>query len=278
MWEKRCLYKKCFPEIDWKCYVDNNVKPGSIIEGLPVISVEELRRSYPDAYIIVSPRYDYKNIAKQLSSFVDKENIWLYGEKMDFLASKIYFDLPYLTHCDNEIFVDGGVLDGDSSMAFVKWCGGEYGHIHMFEPNPIVHQNINNRMMHFGDKISLHKAGLWNCKDSLSFLVNENHLSGAKIVEDVRESDYTINVIDLDSVLHEGATFIKMDIEGAEKQALLGAKKIIRRYHPKLAISVYHKKEDLWEIPKIILSIDPEYKFYLRHYCLSAGDTVLYGI
>ncbi len=57
----------------------------------------------------------------------------------------------------------------------------------------------------------------------------------------------------------------KMDIEGAEGSAIEGSKSIIKNYHPKLAISVYHKKDDFWKIPEQILSIRDDYKIFLRH-------------
>ena len=67
-----------------------------------------------------------------------------------------------------------------------------------------------------------------------------------------------------------------MDVEGAEINALKGAEKLIKKYKPKLAICIYHKMEDMWEIPGLILSYVPEYKLYLRHYSPSKDETVLY--
>ncbi len=69
-----------------------------------------------------------------------------------------------------------------------------------------------------------------------------------------------------------------MDIEGFEKRALIGAKKIITEQEPALGISIYHKREDIWEIPKLILDLNSEYKFFLRHYSLGVIDTVLYAV
>ncbi len=88
-----------------------------------------------------------------------------------------------------------------------------------------------------------------------------------------------VPMITLDEVLgEEGATFIKMDIEGGEKEALAGAKQLIKKYRPKLAISIYHKPEDILEVPEIILSYHPGYQLYMRHYSLAAFDTVLYAV
>ena len=73
-------------------------------------------------------------------------------------------------------------------------------------------------------------------------------------------------------------TFIKMDIEGSELRALKGAEQSIHKYRPKLAISIYHRPEDIFTLPDLLLSYHPDYKFYLRHYSLGYFDTVLYAI
>ena len=277
------LIKRCFPEIDWKCYVDNNAQMDMVVEGVPVISVENLKKAYPEAYIVVSPRFGYENIKKQLQqNFFCDENIFLYGEKQDFLAEKVYFDLPYLAHSDNEIFVDAGVLDGETSRAFISWSQKKYEHIYMFEPNVDLFEKIHKNMKNISkDSFTLHGKGLWNCEDTIDFFVDSEHLAGANFIKETGNvcSARSVSVIDLDSMLLDvPVSFIKMDIEGAEKKALQGCEKIIRKYHPKLAISIYHNSEDLWEIPQVILESDSEYNFYIRHYTLGDGDTVLYAV
>lgn len=69
-----------------------------------------------------------------------------------------------------------------------------------------------------------------------------------------------------------------MDIEGAELAALQGGAETIKRYKPKLAISIYHKPEDIIEIPIYIKSLVPEYKLYIRHYTNMYAETILYAI
>lgn len=73
-------------------------------------------------------------------------------------------------------------------------------------------------------------------------------------------------------------TYIKMDIEGAELEALQGAENIIRKQHPRLAVSIYHKPEDIWTIPRLLMKYYEGYWFYMRHYSFSWYDTVLYAI
>ena len=94
---------------------------------------------------------------------------------------------------------------------------------------------------------------------------------------------YSIAVTGLDMFFSEAAeeklpTFIKMDIEGAEKEALMGAKEIIKRRKPKLAICAYHKPEDIYELPQTILGIRDDYRFVLRQHEYGCYDTVLYAV
>jgi len=76
----------------------------------------------------------------------------------------------------------------------------------------------------------------------------------------------------------ENITFIKMDIEGAELNALKGAANIIARLRPKLAISVYHRPNHMIDIPLYLKSLIPDYKLYLRHYSIYPQETILYAI
>lgn len=68
-----------------------------------------------------------------------------------------------------------------------------------------------------------------------------------------------------------------MDIEGAELEALYGAKTLIKTWNPDLAIAVYHKPEHLWEIALYLSTLVPKYKFYLRNYTGGVAETILYA-
>ena len=73
-------------------------------------------------------------------------------------------------------------------------------------------------------------------------------------------------------------SFIKMDIEGAELETLKVSEHLIRQNHPKLAISIYYRLDDIYEIPLLLLQYNPTHTFYLRHYSYNPGETVLYAI
>lgn len=117
----------------------------------------------------------------------------------------------------------------------------------------------------------LYDCGLWDKKDIASF-----GGSGCPHIDSGGEQ--TIKLESLDEFLQSNkVTFIKMDIEGAELKALIGAKKTIKKYKPKLAICIYHKPDDIWEIPLYIHDLVPEYKMYIRHYSAKGCSTILYA-
>ena len=126
--------------------------------------------------------------------------------------------------------------------------------------------------------IQILPLGLWSSKKSLFF--SSPQQSGAHyncMVSD--QGDIEIKVIDLDQLCIEQnfePNFIKMDIEGAEVEALKSSVNTIRALSPKLAICLYHDLDDLWNIPKFINDINPNYKMYMGHHSDSWFETVLY--
>ena len=95
----------------------------------------------------------------------------------------------------------------------------------------------------------------------------------------IGSGDLEVESFALDSLLNEvPVTFIKMDIEGSELATLNGAEKVIRKNSPILTISAYHRQGDLWEIPILIHSLNPDYSFHLRPHMLEAWDLVCYAV
>lgn len=185
----------------------------------------------------------------------------------------VYFGRPGLSIKENEVFIDAGAHDGDTILSFIKWCNGKYKKIIAFEPDA---ENCNKVVKTLSDNgienVVLKKFGLWDKNKIIGF--DNKGTSSSKI--DIKGNSQ-INVCKLDDVINEKVTFIKMDIEGAELNALKGSAETIRKYKPKLAICVYHKNEDFFEIPYFIHSLVPEYKLYLRHHSWSIYETVLYA-
>lgn len=258
------------------CYVDNYMTAGSECLGLTVISFDELCSNYKNEFIIITAYGARKEIYNQLvSNGFSDENILILADIVDKPTYKQYFDCPFFYHDDNEVFVDAGVFDGMSAVRFAEWANGMYEHIYGFEPNITNFSNCEKQYNTLKNA-TLYNKGVWDKNTVLQFLENG---PGSKIVEDeTANGNNTVSVASIDDVLAgERATFIKMDVEGAELKALYGSEKTIRKWKPKLAISVYHKTTDLWEIPQAILNYNSDYKFYMRHYFFNDCESVLYA-
>ena len=116
----------------------------------------------------------------------------------------------------------------------------------------------------------LENMGIWSAAKEMSF----NHDDTASAITDNGED--VVECIDIDTyMLHNNITrldYLKMDIEGAELEGLKGARSAIARFKPKMAISIYHKASDMWELPAYIKSIRPDYEFEWRHYPVNIAD------
>jgi hypothetical protein len=99
---------------------------------------------------------------------------------------------------------------------------------------------------------------------------------GSRQAEGSESIDVETIAIDDWAAESEQVNFIKMDIEGAELEALRGAERTIRWFHPRLAISVYHRPEDLVEIPRFLMRFN--YKLYLDHFTSHAEETILFAV
>lgn len=182
-------------------------------------------------------------------------------------------DIIKLSKC--EVFVDCGALDGGTTLDFIsRAC--QYEYIYVFEPD--VMQYELTKLCLATEKIKdyeLYNYGVYDREGEIKFKMQK--LGRSKINT---EGDITVPVISIDALLYgkpNRPTFIKMDIERAELEALHGARKIIERDKPKLAISVYHGDVHLWEIPYWIKANFSGYKIYMRQH-LNINETVCYAI
>lgn len=241
---------------------------------ISVISPNEMLENYNNEKIIIATSAS-KEIKKiLLNNNIDEKNILIAN---DYDLDNQYFDENIINYSDNEIFIDGGAFDGNTSVIFANHINNRYKKIYCFEPdiNNMKLINENKQIMKL-DNIQINNIGLWHEKDILKFNADS---SGGNISDN---GSISINVDSLDNLFRdknecEWPTFIKMDIEGAELNALRGCSEIIKKKKPKLAISIYHKPEDIIEIPLYIMSLVPEYKLYIRHYTSSLSETVLYA-
>lgn len=188
--------------------------------------------------------------------------------KYELKPEKQYFE--EFLNISNEIFVDGGGYNGDTTEAFMKLypC---YKEIHLFEPSqPNI--LVATQKLRGIRNITIHALALSDSDAKLSF----NSDKGPSSAVNTGGAE-TVSAVTMDQILiTRPVSFIKLDIEGWEINALRGAENIIRRNKPKIAVAVYHAAKDFWDIPNYILSISPSYKVKIRHYTEGWSETVMY--
>lgn len=227
-------------------------------------------------------------ILRVISLFDDEESKNIYKAMWRFRCTSNYSSLPqnhYKTQYfdndlfrydrqDTEVFVDCGAFDGDTVRGFKRLMrkkGIDQYRIVAFEPDA---ENFKNLRRNQPD-ITAVSAGCWSSEGILQFCSDAD---ASKICKSARTGTSVIRVKCIDRVREcHDASFIKMDIEGAEQKALLGAVETIRRNRPRLAVCIYHSDEDMVKIPLLIHEICPDYKLYVRQHSNSRAETVLYA-
>lgn len=182
---------------------------------------------------------------------------------------------PEIVRCGKEeVFVDCGGFTGDTTENFIKNYK-DYKHIYIYEPSAENIKQCRKTVSQY-DRITIRQCGVGKKKSEAAFAQNG---SSSSFVGNNQTESNKIKVVCLDQDITEPVSFIKMDIECSEIDALIGAKRHIQKDFPKLAICVYHILSDIWEIAQIIDTICPQYRFYMRHYNEDQNwETVLYAI
>lgn len=221
----------------------------------------------------------YEQLADERSrevmiAFLNQKVSMKYGYMRKTKSEEQYFDPELIELGNREVFVDCGAYDGDTAAAFLDALHAQgkedYKAIYSYEPDAANYAKLVARDI---PKNICRKEGVSDEEAVLSF---SSETTSSQIAKD---GDLTIHVNALDNeLLGESVTFIKMDIEGVELRALKGAENIIKQRRPKLAICVYHKREDLYEIMNYLRHIVPTYRFYLRNYEESSREVVLYAL
>lgn len=208
----------------------------------------------------------------------------------DIINYKISGKIEYLSACTTSIqeaydnilhlnsqedYADLGAYKGDTIQEFLQYSGGEYHSITAFEPDEKNYKKLVIKMEELGIKADCYNLSAHNKQETLFFANRGGRHSSLD-----KENGKPVAASSLDTVLQgKRVSFINMDVEGAEKQALEGCAASIQTHQPKLLIALYHRTEDLFAIPLQIKELCPHYRFYMRHYqYIPAWDTNLYCI
>ena len=142
-----------------------------------------------------------------------------------------------------------------------------------FEPNAKNFEKLRLRCKNM-PRVEMWRLGAWKCGGELTF----NNKAGRNSA--LSDSGVETRVAAVDSILRgERATYIKADVEGADYETLLGMAETLKKFRPKLNFAAYHRFEDIFRLPLLIKSLNPDYKIYLRHHpYIPAWDTNLYCV
>ncbi len=208
-------------------------------------------------------------------------NEYEYGQIDDICSLPQYFPEDLMTPNDEEVFVDCGAYNGDNIADFINFENGCFKRYYAFELNSKnceeleTNINLNWGENHYRDKFVIENKGISDSTKTIKYI---DAVEGSKVNIEGTEIGEVVSIDDYFCGLDEKVSFIKMDIEGAELDALEGGRKIIGSYLPKLAICIYHKPEDLWKIPLFIKNNWNDYKIYIRHHTELMTETVCYAV
>ena len=192
-------------------------------------------------------------------------------------AENTYLPPELISISAEDKFLDCGATRGEMLQDLIKKAGETFGQFCALEADNVSFP----KLAAYRDSLTTSlqsRVRLFNCavgakRQTVHF--SHSGLTGSKISDE----GLPVECFPIDDLFAETPlTFIKMDIEGAEYDALLGAERVIRRDRPILAICVYHTQSDIWRIPLLVHSMLPDHKLYLRGYEGDGFQTVLYAI
>jgi FkbM family methyltransferase len=196
--------------------------------------------------------------------------------------------LDYLPlHLSGNVVLEGGVSDGTDSVNFFNFFRNPDLKIYGFEPFIEAFNSSPNSKLLAANNFEIFPWALWDEDKDLTFNKNDLSASTSSVIRQnggdyLDEKHLVVRGVTIDSFVEERGIdtvgFIKLDIEGAEMEALKGAMKTIKRDKPYLAICIYHKKEHLIEVPEILKNLNRDYTFKIGFYSPTFIDTVLYAI
>jgi len=224
------------------------------------------KHKYQEIYNILSDEKSKEVFTKVINFKISFDLKFMKGFTNNF--DEQYFDKELIPNIKDIIFIDGGAYVGDTIPNIIQNFP-DYKKIYCIEPNDL-HIKIAKRDFEDQRDIEFINCGLGKEKIEIN---------QAQESQDICTHDYqAININTIDNLIKGKIDFIKLDIEGAEQDAVIGAKQTILDNHPILAICIYHKAEDWYKVPELVLDIRNDYKVYIRHYMEGIYETVMYFI
>lgn len=231
--------------------------------------IAEHNEEFDRAYALLADDESRRNYVNILNFKVSGKIEYLFACEKD--KSFVYENIFRLG--DNETFVDLGAYDGDTIKEFSELTHGKYNKIFAFEADEKNYKKLLKNTEGCENIFSYNLAA-WDKKEALLFEKKKGRnskLSQSGTVE--------VQACDIDSVIREKITVLKMDVEGSEEKAILGASGLIKEYTPALYICAYHRNTDMFRLPLLINSICENYKFYFYHHrYIPAWESNFYAV
>ena len=185
-------------------------------------------------------------------------------------VSEQYFEV--LDVLPDEVFVDGGAYDGDTIESLV--AHGGFKKVYALEPDPANLTALDERLDRLQRDVEVLEYALGSERGSARW--GGSGLSSAGIADD---GELEVQIAPLDELLAGAApTYIKLDIEGAELDALQGAANLVRTHRPVLGLCTYHVQDHLWKLALAVDALVDDYRYELRRYERDNWEVVLYAI
>ena len=253
------------------------------VPDMPVAGVEE----YFDKDFF---NKNYREIVLAYESLCDEHSRKIFSSVINYkLTGKMKYLLDFYSERDdiyslmpvNNIFtaIDAGAYNGDTARE-MKGYFPNLKSIYALEPDKKNFKKLE-RYSEAEYEITVHtiNAGAWN-EDSLGvFYGSGNRNSTAVATASFEHNEESVSMIKIDSLAKERIDYIKYDVEGAEREALLGSNVVIERDNPTLLVSLYHRSRDIFELINTVKDLYPEYSLYLRRLkCLPAWEIDLIAV
>jgi len=234
-------------------------KATDILEGSQLWADDESRRQFM-AHIKFRLFLDYEALPR--------------NREQGYLPGDLFSNLPA-----NTVFVDCGAYDGDTIRQFLRQQDGRFGRIYAFEPDEKNCDRLRAYVQSMGDhiaaRVQIFNAAVGNARKEIGF-----NATGDMSASFTENGSARVQVLPLDEVVAtDGASaLLKFDVEGAEAEALEGARNLIRKSRPIVALSIYHRPDDLWQLPMQLNSMTDGYRFFLRTQGEDGMDVICYAV
>ncbi len=250
----------------------------SLRDGLPTTSEIQKVKGYlqdPKSIFALESFLNYQRDGEILSIYRSAQS------NLQYLGTTLPspFDSKWMNGIVN--WLDVGAYDGDTLRGVTSFVGnGDTVNFLCIEPDLVNFSKLKSCAVDIAPTTLCLNVAIGATSGEILFKDEGTLSSSGSVIE---QSDNTahrkVEMRTVDEVCHQFVpTHIKMDIEGAEKEALHGALHTLETHRPKLAISLYHRPRDIVEIPLMLMELLPCYSWFIRCYGAHGYDTILYGI